>query len=196
MAQGYGHQQTGLGHHPGRPPLFSQTAVLESPAVRQGYTWSAPRFPSQNPLKPGLSSATVVLSSERVPGHLRVPRCPWRWAMPASRPRSKTSPCSSIPSRRRAAHASIRRKPAAPSATGRNCKPPSTICDPMIRWWSGSSTGWRGPCGNCSTRSKRCTAARSACARVIRPLRIIHSTPKPATMSPLHHHLRGHCHVT
>src|SRR5262249_39718040 len=27
----------------------------------------------------------------------------------------------------------------------------------------------------------------------IRPLRIIHSTPKPATMSPLHHHLRGHC---
>ena len=32
-------------------------------------------------------------------------------------------------------------------------------------------------------------------ARRIRPLRIIHSTPKPATMSPLHHHLRGHCHV-
>src|SRR5262249_12738217 len=30
----------------------------------------------------------------------------------------------------------------------------------------------------------------------IRPLRIIHSTPKPATMSPLHHHLRGHCHGT
>src|SRR5215475_7938752 len=30
----------------------------------------------------------------------------------------------------------------------------------------------------------------------IRPLRIIHSTPKPATMSPLHHPLRGHCHGT
>src|SRR5262249_30080786 len=30
----------------------------------------------------------------------------------------------------------------------------------------------------------------------IRPLRIIHSTPNPATMSPLHHHLRGHGHGT
>src|SRR5881409_1233769 len=30
----------------------------------------------------------------------------------------------------------------------------------------------------------------------IQPLRILHSTPKPATMSPLHHHLRGHCHGT
>jgi hypothetical protein len=30
----------------------------------------------------------------------------------------------------------------------------------------------------------------------IRPLRIIHSPPKPATMSPFHHHLRGHCHGT
>jgi putative transposase len=30
----------------------------------------------------------------------------------------------------------------------------------------------------------------------IRPLRIIHSTPKHATMSPLHHPLRGHCHGT
>jgi len=30
----------------------------------------------------------------------------------------------------------------------------------------------------------------------IRPLRIIHSTAKPATMSPLHHPLRGHCHGT
>src|SRR5262252_6082203 len=30
----------------------------------------------------------------------------------------------------------------------------------------------------------------------IRPLRITYSTPKPATMSPLHHPLRGHCHGT
>src|SRR5262249_17538130 len=30
----------------------------------------------------------------------------------------------------------------------------------------------------------------------IQPLRIIHSTPKPATMSSLHHHPRGHCHGT
>ena len=30
----------------------------------------------------------------------------------------------------------------------------------------------------------------------IQLLRIIHSTPKPATMSPLHHHPRGHCHGT
>src|SRR5262245_43539659 len=34
---------------------------------------------------------------------------------------------------------------------------------------------------------------RGAC---IRSLRIIHSTPKPATMSPLYHYLRGHCHGT
>src|SRR6266851_2486109 len=36
-------------------------------------------------------------------------------------------------------------------------------------------------------------ASRRSC---IQPLRIIHSTPKPATMSPFHHHLRGHCHGT
>src|SRR6266851_5318577 len=49
--------------------------------------------------------------------------------------------------------------------------------------------------------SEDVSACRASCHSIgdwscIRPLRIIHSTPKPATMSPLPHHLRGHCHGT